>query len=62
MVVTALIEEKSRLADEKLSLKKSCRDEKQKLEADLEKMRKRREDIEKEEHAKILREIDAEFE
>ncbi len=31
MVVTALIDEKSRLQDEKLQLKKNCRDEKLRL-------------------------------
>lgn len=62
MVVTALIEEKTRLAEEKLQLKKNCREEKSKIEGELEKMRKRREDIEKDEHAKILKEIDTEFE
>lgn len=55
MVVTTLIEEKQRLQDEKLALKKSCRDEKSRLDQELEKMKKRREDMEKEEHAQVLR-------
>jgi len=36
-------------------------DEKAKLEGELERMRKRREDMEKDEAAEVLRQIDAEF-
>ena len=61
MVVTALIEEKARLNEEKVQLRRNCRDEKAKLEYELEKMRKRREEMEKEEAAEVLRQIDAEF-
>jgi len=55
MVVTALIDEKARLNDEKVQLRRNCRDEKAKLEQELERMRKRREEMEKEEAAEILR-------
>ncbi len=55
MVVTQLIDEKVRLNDEKLQMKKNCREEKARLDQELEKMRKRREDMEKEEHAQVLR-------
>lgn len=61
MVVTALIDEKARLNDEKLQLRRNCRDEKIKLEQELERMKKRREEMEKEEAAEILNQIDAEF-
>ena len=61
MVVTALIDEKARLNDEKVQLRRNCRDEKAKLEQELERMRKRREEMEKEEAAEILRQIDGEF-
>ena len=54
MVVTALIDEKARLNEDKLQLKKNCRDEKAKLDQELEKMRKRREELEKNEHTQIL--------
>ena len=54
MVVTALIDEKARLNDEKLQLRRNCRDEKIKLEQELERMKKRREEMEKEEAAEIL--------
>ena len=62
MVVTALIEEKARLNDEKVQLKKNCREEKAKLDGDLERMKKKREEMEMDEHAEVLRSIDAEFE
>lgn len=61
MVVTALIDEKARLNEEKIQLKKNCREEQAKLDQELEKMKKRREEMEKDEHAEILRQIDAEF-
>jgi hypothetical protein len=61
MVVTALIDEKARLNDEKVQLRKSCREEKAKLEQELERMKKRREEMDKEEAAEVLRQIDQEF-
>lgn len=61
MVVTALIDEKARLNEEKVQLRKNCRDEKAKLESELERMKKRREEMEKEEAAEVLRQIDTEF-
>jgi hypothetical protein len=61
MVVTALIDEKARLNDEKVQLRKNCKEEKVKLEAELERMKRRREEMEKEEAAEILRQIDAEY-
>ena len=61
MVVTALIDEKARLNEEKIQLRRNCRDEKAKLEGELEKMRKRREEMEKEEAAEVLHQIDTEF-
>jgi hypothetical protein len=61
MVVTALIDEKARLNEDKIQLKKNCREEKAKLDVELERMRKRREEMEKDEHAEVLRQIDAEF-
>jgi hypothetical protein len=61
MIVTGLIDEKARLNDEKVLLRKNCREEKSKLEQELERMRKRREEMEREEAAEILRQIDTEF-
>ncbi len=55
MIVTGLIDEKARLNDEKVLLRKNCREEKSKLEQELERMRKRREEMEREEAAEILR-------
>lgn len=55
MVVTALIDEKARLNEDKIALRKSCKEEKQRLDGELEKMRKRREEMEKDEHANTLR-------
>jgi hypothetical protein len=55
MVVTALIDEKARLNEEKITLKKGCRDEKTKLDQELEKMKKRKDEMEKEEHANVLK-------
>ena len=55
MVVTALIDEKARLNDEKVQLRRNCREEKAKLEQELEKMKKRREEMEREEAAEVLR-------
>jgi hypothetical protein len=50
------------LADEKSQLKKKCKEEKKRLDEDLEKMKQRKIDLEKEEHAQVLRQIDQEFE
>ena len=61
MVVTALIDEKVRLNDEKVQLRRNCKDEKVKLEQELDRMKRRREEMEKEEAAEILRQIDAEY-
>ena len=61
MVVTALIDEKARLNDEKVQLRRNCKEEKVKLEQELERMKRRREEMEKEEAAEILRQIDAEY-
>lgn len=49
MVVSALIEEKVRLAEAKTTLKRQCREEKARLDAELEKMRIRRQKIEEDE-------------
>lgn len=61
MAVSALIEEKARLAEDKQQLKKKCKEEKKRLDQELERTKKRREDLEQDEHARALREIDAEF-
>lgn len=61
MAVSALIEEKARLGDEKSGLKKKCKEEKKRLDQELERMKKRKEDLEQEEHSKVLGEIDTEF-
>ena len=61
MVVTALIDEKARLGEEKLNLKKICSEEKAKLDVELDKRKKRKEEREKEEAASILVQIDLEF-
>jgi hypothetical protein len=61
MVVTALIDEKVRLNDEKVQLRRNCKEEKVKLEQELERMKRRREEMEKEEAAEVLRQIDAEY-
>ena len=50
------------MADEKSQLKKKCKEEKKRLDEDLEKMKQRKIDLEKEEHAQVLRQIDQEFE
>ena len=55
VVVSALIEEKARLAEAKSQLKKSCREEKAKLDEQLQRMQQRRDAIEQEEHAAVLR-------
>lgn len=61
MAVTALIEEKARLAEDKQQLKKKCKEEKKRLDVELERMKKRKVDLEQEEHARVLEEIDNEF-
>ena len=61
MVVTALIDEKARLNEDKITLRKNCKEEKVKLDQELEKMKKRREEMERDEHAEVLRQIDSEF-
>lgn len=61
IVVTALIDEKARLTDEKAQLRKNCKEEKIKLESELERMKRRREEMQKEEAAEVLRQIDAEY-
>jgi hypothetical protein len=61
MVVTALIDEKARLNEEKIQLRRNCKEEKVKLEQELARMQNRREEMEKEEAAEILRQIDSEF-
>lgn len=49
MVVSALIEEKARLAEAKIALKKTCREEKARLDQELEKIKARRLKIEEDE-------------
>jgi len=44
--VTALIEEKARLAEEKGQMKKKCKEEKKRLDAELEKMKQKKSDLE----------------
>ena len=61
IAVTALIDEKARLNDEKVQLRKNCKEEKVKLEQELERMKRRREDMERDDAAEILRQIDAEY-
>jgi len=58
MAVSAMIEEKARLAEEKTQLKKKCKEEKKRLDAELERIQKRKVDMDQEEHAKVLAEID----
>jgi hypothetical protein len=62
VVVSALIEEKARLAESKATLKKNCREEKARLDAELERIKIRRQKIEDDEQSAQLLEIDAEFE
>ena len=61
MIVQALIEEKASLAEEKSQLKKKCKEEKRRLDEELAKMAKKKQEMEAEEHAAVLAEIDAEF-
>ena len=46
IAVSALIEEKARLAEEKTQLKKKCKEEKKRLDAELEKMNQKKVDLE----------------
>ena len=57
-----MVEEKARLAEEKAQLKKNCREEKAKLDLELEKIKARRQKIEEDENNAQLKEIDDEFE
>lgn len=61
MAVTALIEEKARLGDERTQLKKKCKEEKKRLDEELEKMKQRKEELQQEEHAAALKAIDDEY-
>lgn len=61
LAVTALIEEKARLGEERTQLKKKCKEEQKRLDEELAKMRKRKEDLAQEEHAAALKAIDDEF-
>lgn len=61
VVVSALIEEKVRLAEAKTTLKRQCREEKSRLDSDLEKMKIRKQKIEEDEQNITLMEIDSEF-
>ncbi len=61
MAVTALIDEKARLAEDKQQLKKKCKEEKKRLDIELERMQQRKIDLEQDEHARVLDEIDSEF-
>lgn len=54
MMVTALIDEKASLGESKLQLKRKCREEKARLDSELEKMSKRREEMERSEHTEVL--------
>ena len=62
MAVSAMIEEKARLAEEKKLLTKKCKEEKKRLDQELERVKQRKVDMEQEEHAAVLAEIDGEFE
>ncbi len=62
VVVSALIEEKARLAEAKVALKKNCREEKARLDQELERIKARRVKIEEDEQSSALHEIDQEFE
>jgi len=61
MAVSALIEEKARLAEEKSQMKKKAKEEKKRLDEEIEKMKQRKEQLAAEEHAAVLEQIDAEF-
>ena len=50
-----------RLAESKATLKKNCREEKSRLDAELERIKVRRQKIEEDEQSAQLLEIDAEF-
>lgn len=61
MIVSAMIEEKARLGEEKSQLKKKCKEEKKRLDEELEKMKVKKEQLEADEHAAVLDQIDQEF-
>lgn len=61
VVVTSLIEEKSRLDEQKKQLKKNCKEEKARLDAELEKAKQRRLKIEDDDQNQQLMEIEAEY-
>jgi len=46
IAVSALIEEKARLAEDKSQLKKKCKDEKKRLDVELERMKQKKVDLE----------------
>jgi len=56
-----LIEEKARLNEQRVALKKNCKEEKARLEQELEKAKARRAKIEEDEQNAQLLEIEAEF-
>jgi len=62
VVVSALIEEKARLAEAKTTLKRQCREEKTRLDQELEKAKIRKQKIEEDDSNTALMEIDAEYE
>ena len=62
IAVTSLIEEKAQLHDQKQDLKRNCREEKYRLDAELERIRERNDDLQKAEHAEYLQEIDDNYE
>jgi len=50
-----------KLAEEKTQLKRNCKDEKKKLESELERAQNNRDAMEDQEHTSILAEIDQEY-
>lgn len=50
-----------KLAEEKTQLKRNCKDEKKKLESELERAQNKRDAMEDQEHTSILAEIDQEY-
>jgi len=59
--VTNLIEEKARLAEAKVQLKKNCKEEQQRLQKEKERIQKRQQEMAAAEQAAILNEIEAEY-
>jgi chromosome segregation ATPase len=59
--VSAMIDQKVKLAEEKTQLKRNCKEEKKKLESELERAQQKREAMEDQEHTSILAEIDQEY-